>query len=233
MNLRPFFYYYGGKFRMAPKYPAPLFDKISEPFAGSAGYATRYPKAAVRLYEIHPQVYGVWKYLIAVPSQEVRRLPAKLQHVDELPSWVPQEAKWLIGFYLNKACVSPRQQMTAYAPNRPNSYWGETVRERLSQQVRHIRHWKVYRKSYEQALNRRATWFIDPPYDSPSGRLYPFHDIDYSELANYCRRRKGQVIVCEGPDAKWLPFRPLGKVRPGPNSESRRGMFSEYVWEGR
>ena len=35
MTLRPFFSYYGGKWRSAVKhYPAPEFDQIVEPFAG-------------------------------------------------------------------------------------------------------------------------------------------------------------------------------------------------------
>ena len=48
-RLRPFFCYYGGKWRAAPKYPPPEHDTIVEPFAGAAGYATRYalmPSAA-------------------------------------------------------------------------------------------------------------------------------------------------------------------------------------------
>jgi len=41
--LRPFWRYYGGKWRAAPRYPAPRHDLIIEPFAGAAGYAMRYP----------------------------------------------------------------------------------------------------------------------------------------------------------------------------------------------
>jgi hypothetical protein len=32
--LRPFWRYYGGKWRAAPRYPAPRYDTIIEPFAG-------------------------------------------------------------------------------------------------------------------------------------------------------------------------------------------------------
>ena len=36
-KLKPFFTYYGGKYRAAPKYPEPVHGSIVEPFAGSAG----------------------------------------------------------------------------------------------------------------------------------------------------------------------------------------------------
>ena len=49
-QLRPFFGYYGGKWRDAVKhYPAPQFDIVMEPFAGSAGYALRYAERNVVL----------------------------------------------------------------------------------------------------------------------------------------------------------------------------------------
>jgi site-specific DNA-adenine methylase len=35
-NLRPFFTFYGGKWRAAPFYDAPTHGHIVEPFAGSA-----------------------------------------------------------------------------------------------------------------------------------------------------------------------------------------------------
>jgi site-specific DNA-adenine methylase len=41
-GLRPFFPYYGSKWRAARAYPPPLHRQIVEPFAGSAGYALRY-----------------------------------------------------------------------------------------------------------------------------------------------------------------------------------------------
>lgn len=50
--MRPFFGYYGGKWRDAVKnYPAPEHAVIVEPFAGSAGYALRYPDRKVVLCE--------------------------------------------------------------------------------------------------------------------------------------------------------------------------------------
>jgi len=42
-GLRPFWRYYGGKWRAAPSYPSPRCETIIEPFAGAAGYSLRYP----------------------------------------------------------------------------------------------------------------------------------------------------------------------------------------------
>ncbi len=60
--LRPFFGYYGGKWRDAIKhYPEPQHDTIVEPFAGSAGYSLRYANRKVILCEIDPVLASVWQ----------------------------------------------------------------------------------------------------------------------------------------------------------------------------
>jgi len=55
----PFFGYYGGKFRAAPHYPAPLHKTIIEPFAGSAGYAMRHYERQVILIEKYAAYEGI------------------------------------------------------------------------------------------------------------------------------------------------------------------------------
>jgi len=49
MKLRPFWRYYGGKFRAAPRYPTPTHKTIVEPFAGAAGYSLRVDDLRVHL----------------------------------------------------------------------------------------------------------------------------------------------------------------------------------------
>lgn len=85
--MQPFWNYYGGKFRAAPRYPAPQFSTIVEPFAGAAGYSLRYHDRDVILVEKYPVVAEMWRYLIAVSPDEVRRIP-EVEHVRELPDWV-------------------------------------------------------------------------------------------------------------------------------------------------
>ena len=74
-----------------------------------------------------PVVCGVWKYLKRVSAKELMRLPSKISDVDELPSWVTQEAKWLIGFWFDKGLAepAPRRSNWARQPIRSPFYWGE------------------------------------------------------------------------------------------------------------
>jgi len=63
-RLRPFFSYYGSKWRAAPKYPAPVEDTIIEPFAGSAAYALLYYDRKVILNDLNPTIAALWRYLV-------------------------------------------------------------------------------------------------------------------------------------------------------------------------
>lgn len=230
--LRPFFSYYGSKFRIAPKYPAPMYGKIIEPFAGSAGYATRYFDAQVTLNDIDPIICAVWSYIIESRETEIMSLPLVFDHVDELN--ICQEAKYLIGFWLNKGVSSPRKQPSAWFRQgiRPNSQWGEAMRYRVASQQRYIRHWLVINESYADMKNERATWFIDPPYCSKAGRQYRFNKIDYPHLGAWCKSREGQTIVCESEGAEWLEFDPFLSAKV---NESKTGgkQLKEVIYLGR
>jgi hypothetical protein len=65
MILKPFFRYYGGKWRAVHRglYPQPLHRTIVEPFAGSAGYALHYPHHDIVLVERDPCIAGIWRWL--------------------------------------------------------------------------------------------------------------------------------------------------------------------------
>lgn len=231
-KLRPFFSYYGGKWRDTPRnYPPPKYDTIIEPFAGSAGYALRYPNKKVVLCELDPIVYGVWDYLTSVSEKEIRAIPdVPLDgSVDDLK--VCQEAKWLVGFWLNRGTTSPRRTPSKWMRDRVRigSFWGERVRETIASQLKYIDHWDVYPVSYDKCpVWRKSTWFIDPPYYS-AGQHYRFgsDQIDYHHLSEWCQKRRGQVIVCENKGATWLTgFTPVGDVKT-----TRRGHRSnEVVW---
>ena len=222
--MKPFFSYFGSKWRAAPRYPAPACRRIVEPFAGSAGYATRYPSHDVVLVERDPTVAALWRWLIRVPAAEILALPdlrigaslVECQSVDNLD--VRPEAKTLIGFWLNAASVQPHKRYSAWArtavTGKPKTggamlSWGPRVRARLAEQVERIRHWTLIEGDYRQAPEGEATWFIDPPYEI-AGRIYRHgsKEIDYQALGDWCRSRVGQVIVCENVGATWLPFRP-------------------------
>jgi hypothetical protein len=217
-NLRPFFGYYGGKWRDATKhYPRPEFTTIVEPFAGSAGYSLRYPHRTVLLCEADPIIADIWRYLIRVNPKEILSIP-DVPHdgsIDDLH--LCQEASWLVGFWLNRGTAGPRKRPSKWMRDgiRPGSFWGDRVRRTIASQVRHIRHWKIFNCDFSNSpVPTAATWFIDPPYQK-AGSHYKFgsSEIDYSELGVWCRSRVGQVIACENAGATWLPFRPLATVK--------------------
>lgn len=227
-KLSPFFCYYGGKWRAANKYPQPIHGTIIEPFAGAAGYSLNYPNRNVELYEIDPIVFAIWDYLLKVSEREVLDLPSQVDHIDDIVA--PDEAKWLIGFWLNKGVVSPRKTPSKWARSgtRPNSFWGPVIKERIASQLQGIRHWEIHNASYETAPNRKATWFVDPPYEQ-AGKLYRAKFTNYLALADWCQHREGQVIVCEQEGATWLPFQPLASIRSTPGKYGKN-FSPEVIW---
>lgn len=232
-TLRPFFTYYGGKWSTAPRYQPPRHDLVIEPFAGSAGYSVRLHARRVLLADLNEQVIGTWRYLIAASADEIRTLPllAVGQCVYDLP--VCQEARWLIGWWTNKGAASPHISMSAWGrvPAYASQFWGERVRERLARQVDHIRDWTAVQIDYQDLPDHEATWFIDPPYSGKAGRRYPHNAVDYPALADWCKARPGQVIVCEQEGADWLPFEPLHTAKATVGSHKTRSTCPEVAWQ--
>jgi len=224
-RLRPFFSFYGSKWRTIHLYPAPTERKIIEPFAGSACYALHYPNLQVHLNDLDPVLCRVWHYLIHTSAAEIRTLPVEFEDVAALS--IPEEAKWLIGFWLAKAATRPFSRKIGWARDTKyaKNYWCEERRERIASQVENIRHWTISNKSYEDLERERATWFVDPPYESKAGRAYVYNRIDYSALAIWCREQQGQILVCENGGATWLPFRTLGLMKT-----AREGKSHEMLW---
>jgi len=229
MNLKPFFCYYGGKWRSAPRYPRPIFGTVIEPFAGGAGYSLRYSQLNVILYEVDPVIHGLWDYLIKVSSQEIMSLPDSVDNVDDLTC--AEEAKWLVGFWLNKATTQPCKTASAWAKGglRPNSHWGTVIKGRIASQVDMIRHWRVYNQSYENIPDQKVTWFIDPPYQNAVGRHYKFNKVDFNKLGVWCQSRSGQVVVCEQEGANWLPFEPFAKTKAMGGTRGK-AYSEEVIW---
>jgi hypothetical protein len=230
MNMWPFFCFYGGKWRAAPHYPTPKYTRLVEPFAGAAGYATRHYTQEVVLVERDPVIAALWRYLIGVTSDEVRRIPllGVGQTVADLS--VCDEARSLVGFWVNKGTATPGKSQSSWMRQgiRPKSFWGQEIRERIALQVEGIRHWRVTEGSYAEAPDYHATWFVDPPYQG-AGRWYRFHEIDFAALSKWVRAREGLVIACENEGATWLPFVPFKKIKAN-ESKHRHKVSAEAVW---
>lgn len=227
--MKPFFTYYGGKYRIAPKYPRPKWAELVEPFAGSAGYSVRNHIHRVRLYDVNPKVVATWEYLIKTSPEEILALPTDFDDVRDLN--VCQEAKWLIGWWLNKGTASPRNKPSKWMKSgtRDNSYWGEVVRERIANQVVRIRHWEVKLLPYYAIpLTRKSCWFVDPPYQT-SGVHYPHNQIDYQRLRDWTLSLPGQVIACGQDGDSWVPFKHFIVTRSTPGYK-RVGTSKEVIW---
>lgn len=231
-GLRPFWRYYGAKWRIAPRYPAPRHRTIIEPFAGAAGYSLRYPDRDVILIEKYHVIAEIWRWLIAATPDEVRAIPT-VDAVADLPEWVPDGARWLVGFNLAIARQQPAVRVSGHVvarrlfPGRVVEGWTVQRREQTAQQVLQIKHWHIIEGDYSAAPDIEATWFVDGPYRGEAGRRYTCssNHLDYPALGRWCRARLGQTIVCEAAGADWLPFSPFGVVKGMKPAGSREAIW--------
>jgi hypothetical protein len=226
-GVRPFFPYYGSKWNIARYYPAPEHELVVEPFAGGAGYASFYGARRAALYDKDPVIAGLWTYLMKVSAAEIMALPELPNAgdcVDDYP--LPQEAKWLIGFWLNRGSASPKKSRTAYSTrtDKLQLNWSPKAKARIAAQLPLLEGWTITEGSYELAADDEATWFVDPPYGD-KGRYYRVQFADFERLGAWCLRRRGLMIACEGPGATWLPFTALGSFK----STKSRAVEVAYI----
>lgn len=224
--MRPFFPYYGSKWNMARYYPRPSEHHVIEPFAGGAGYATFYDAKRATLFDADPIVCGVWRYLLSTTPAEIMALPEMPEVGDSVDNYsLPDGAKWLIGFWLNRGSAQPKKSRTAYSARTDKAQlnWSRRAKERIAAQLPNIRGWHIEHESYEVIPNYRATWFVDPPYGD-KGKFYRVGFSDHAALGDWCKRRLGQVIACAGPGETWLPFLQLGSFK------TSKGRADEVVW---
>ncbi len=193
------FNYFGSKSRIAHLYPAPKHGLIVEPFAGSARYSLYHSDKEIWINDLNPRIYRIWKWLQRATRKDIEQLP-ELRRGQDLRriKWLSEVERDLIGFSACRAKAEPGNKLCGWAAFTNDS---KRLKFNILEHLEAIRDWR----------NVQATWFCDPPYQFARGR-YPENEIDYDELAAWCRSRKGQVIVCEEWGATWLPFRPLTEV---------------------
>jgi hypothetical protein len=202
------FSYYGSKSKVIRHYPAPQFGKVIEPFAGTAQYALRYFDREVLLVDKYEVIVKVWKWLQQCSPADVLGLPRlKFGETTDQYNFDCIEAKWFVGMIIVGAPSQPKKTAskwkTVIRPNTQN-YKLQFAADNLWK----IRHWEIRQGDYTEIENQKATWFIDPPYQT-GGKYYVHSKIDYPSLAQWSSERMGEVIVCENTKADWLPFVPL------------------------
>lgn len=221
--MRPFFPYYGSKYRLAGRYPAPSGDVI-EPFAGSACYSIWHGVERATLIDADPQIAAAWRYLLSATPEEIMALPDLPNEGDSVDD-LDVGAQALVGFWLTKG-AAPVRRRGAYAarPQWAHLFWRPQIKDRIASQLSRIQGWTFMEGDFAIAPNLAdATYFIDPPYQS-AGRHYRVGFDDFERLAEWSRSLSGRVIVCEGVGADWLPFAPLGDFK------TFRGSSPEVVW---
>lgn len=225
--MRPFFPFYGSKWNLARHYPKPVHDLVVEPFAGAAGYSTFHAVQHAVLVDKDPIIAGLWAYLIGATEREILALPELPNAGDSVNDYqLPQEARWLIGFWLNRGSASPKLTRTAYSAraDRAQLNWGPAAKARIAGQLEGIRGWTSIEGPYDSFPGVAPhTFFVDPPYVE-KGRYYRVGFSEHATLGQWCLDRRGLVIACEGAGADWLPFEQLGSFK------SSRGRADEVVY---
>lgn len=199
------FSYYGSKSKIVDLYPPPKFDKIIEPFAGSARYSLKYWQKDVLLVDKYEIIVKVWQWLQKCSPNDILSLPNMEagQNTDDF-NFDCIEAKWLIGFCINGGSASPKKTVKDF------NTWNE-AKKVIAENTKKIKHWTIQLGTYDEIPNLpNVTWFIDPPYQF-GGEYYRYSnkDIDFEHLANWCKNRTGQTIVCENTKADWMDFKPM------------------------
>lgn len=204
-------YYYGAKLKLVDKYPKPLHKRIIEPFAGSAQYSLKYWDNDVLLIDKYDVIIRIWKWLQKCSPNDIIKLPVINlgQNVNDF-KWDCEEAKWLVGFNLAMGAFEPRNKPTKWTTTERPLRQGNKLKL-IANSLYKIKHWNFVCGEYNCVDNVEATWFIDPPY-MKGGQYYKYHDINYLELGEWTKTRKGQVIACGNSSDNWLPFVPIGNL---------------------
>lgn len=218
--------YYGSKTNVIDDYPKPKFDRIIEPFAGTARYALKYFEKDILIMDKYEVVIGIWKWLQKCSEADIKRLPHFVKPGQSLSDFTfdCDEAKNLMGFLIVFGMEKPRKTASVKRMTmRPNHV--NFSLNRIAKNIFKIRHWDIRLGCYTEIENQKATWFVDPPYQI-GGHCYVHSNkkIDFKSLNDWCRTREGQVIVCENTQADWMDFKPM-RLHKGV-----RGMQKEAIW---
>lgn len=206
--------YYGSKHSVVKYYPKPIYNKIIEPFAGTAPYSLMYWQNDITLVDKYDVIINIWKWLQQCSTSDIKSLPT-IEYgktVDDY-SFDCEEARNLMGFLITASPSSPKKTPSRWKTiERPNTQ--NYKLNYIANNLYKIKHWNIILGDYHDIENQEATWFIDPPYQV-GGEYYKYNNnsIDYDDLRNYCVSRKGQVIVCGNNNDTWLDFKPLIKYR--------------------
>ena len=204
------FYYFGRKGRLAPLYPPPRHDLVIEPFAGSAAYTLHWRPEHALLIDKDEATVGLWHRLCGMTKAEILAAPGPV--VGEMTG-----DPWHLSAMTSQHCVAGKFRQI--------SSWGvrnfDRSRHHAADNVALAVRYAYVEGTYRDAPDVDACWYIDPPYQNVKGYRHGNKGIDYADLADFCRTRRGQVIVCEQAGADWLPFRPFSSLVSSVNTTTQ------------
>jgi len=215
--------YYGSKSKIVHLYPKPKFDRIIEPFAGTARYSLLYWDHDITLVDKDKKVVGIWKWFQQCSREDILRFPV-LKKGDRVSKEMfdCEEAFNLGRFLCSRAGGNGRWTVTEFGEQEYRRF-----KKRTLSHLHKIKNWNIVHGSYEDLENMEATWFIDPPYQyGGEGYTEGNKNLDFQSLAEWCRTRKGQVIVCENTKADWLPFYPMKMINGVANTFTTEAIWS-------
>lgn len=215
------FSYYGSKSKIIDLYPSPKHDKIIEPFAGSARYALKWFDRDVLLVDKYEVIIKIWHYLQQASKKDIFGLPepSYKQSINDFN--LAEGERLLMSFLVARGVASSQYIVQKFSDIKK-------AKADIARQLYKIQHWEVRLGGNESISNKVATWFIDPPYQS-GGHNYHFgnKEINYTHLAQWCKSRQGQIIVCENTKSDWLPFWPMRKMS-GAYSKTTEAIWSNH-----
>ena len=243
MRIKAPFSYYGGKSKIIDSYPAPKHNLIIEPFAGSAAYCWRHRDGhSVHVNDLDPTTYAIWNFLTNAAAIGIVRkyVPDVVEAGMKCSDMVPNACQvggavplWRDGLLALMRSEANQGTQGARGVHDQITKMGAKcwkIRRKMEVVIPAVRDWKVTNLDYKDLPDVEATWFIDPPYSNAAGRRYRAHNIDYAELGDFCRSRRGQVIVTENVGATWLPFQPIEHRRVSIRSRYQRANVQEAMW---
>jgi hypothetical protein len=200
------FSYYGSKSKIVDYYPPPKHERIIEPFAGSARYALKYFYKQITLVDKYEVIIKTWKWLQQCSPNDIKKLPI-MKIGETLDNYnLTADEKMFMGFIVQQGTAGMRKTVSSFAVDGI-----ATQLNNVATQLYKIKEWEIKLGCYKDIENIEATWFIDPPYQFGGQYQYKFNNktIDFPALAEWCKSRNGQAIVCENTKADWLPFKPM------------------------
>lgn len=223
------FSYYGSKTKICDKYPKPKGDLIIEPFAGAAKYSLLHFEKEVILVDKYRELIEIWKWLQQCSPKDILRLPIlKMGETIEGMDFGCEGANYFMGFMVGRGLSRPQYKVSPFVGSEKQYHFQYTYK-RIASELYKIKHWKFICDDYRNIDNQEATWFVDPPYQY-GGQKYKHSskNIDFKELAAWCKSRKGQVIVCENTKANWMDFKPVTKIT-GCNHKTTEAIWSNVA----